>query len=74
MNKPIKVFYETGYDCGGALNFVQQHTDWLPDYDDPSKFKIVFNKYKDISDEDDMKEGVTDWMWSIEVFKKEVSD
>tara|TARA_R100000655_G_C2982020_1_gene191946 strand:+ start:1341 stop:1562 length:222 start_codon:yes stop_codon:yes gene_type:complete len=72
MNKPIKVFYETGYDCNGALDF--DIADWLPDYDDPSKFEIVLNKYKDISDEDDIKEGVTDWVWRIEVFKKEVSD
>tara|TARA_R100001082_G_scaffold96192_1_gene63681 strand:+ start:503 stop:910 length:408 start_codon:yes stop_codon:yes gene_type:complete len=63
INKPIEVFYKL--DDDGLLN-----------YHSKSKFEIVVNMYdeKNISDEDEMKEGVRDSLWRIEVFKKEVSD
>jgi len=75
MDKPIYTGYEIGYAEEGALENLWQTLDEDEEkqgaYFDETKYKIVAHKYKEITDADDEAQGLRDWEWYIEVFKKE---
>tara|TARA_R100000655_G_scaffold2490_1_gene10026 strand:- start:50 stop:271 length:222 start_codon:yes stop_codon:yes gene_type:complete len=72
MSNAIYVGYEIGYDREGALDYFFQ--DEKTEFYDKTKHKIKTTKIKDITDAEDEKIGLQDWLWKIEIFNKEVSD
>ena len=67
-DEPLYVGYEIGYDKDGALDYFWQ--DLNTEFFDESKHKIRITKYKEITDEEDEKLGMRDWLWKIEIFYK----
>jgi len=37
-------------------------------YTDQSKYKVVSTKWREITDEEDLKLGLKDWEWKIQVY------
>jgi len=73
MSEPVHTGLEIGTDEIYALDYFHQSTE--DKYIDETKYKIVTHKWKEITDADDEAQGIRDWEWYIEVFKKEeVSD
>lgn len=73
--EPIHTCHEIGYDEDGAMDYCLQ--DDFFDQNDPdpdSKYRFVVTKEKEITDEDDEKLGLRDWLWRIEVYERGVSD
>ena len=68
MSKPIFTGCEIGYEEESALDYFHDSTDGR--YLDDNKFKVVAHRYKDITDEDDKAQGLTDWEWTIDVYPK----
>jgi len=69
--EPVHTCYEIGRDEDGAMDYCLQ--DDFFDQDDPdpdSKYRFVVTKEKEITDEDDEKLGLRDWLWRIEVYEK----
>jgi len=65
----LYVGYEIGYDKDGALDYFWQ--DEKTEFFDEAKHTVKATKVKDITDEEDQKLGLQDWLWKIEIFKKE---
>ena len=73
MNKVIYTSYEVGYDEWASIDYFHSGTD--QQYEDKTKYEIVSTKYKEITDGEDMTNGLKDWLWRVEVFsKKEEED
>ena len=68
MSKPIFTGHEIGYEADGALDYFHDATDGR--YLDDNKFKVVAHRYKEITDEDDEAQGLTDYEWTIDVYRK----
>tara|TARA_R100001086_G_C11835147_1_gene257621 strand:+ start:960 stop:1181 length:222 start_codon:yes stop_codon:yes gene_type:complete len=68
MTEPIYVGYEIGYDKDGALDYFWQ--DERTEFFDKTKHQVRLTKYKEITDEEDKKLGMRDWVWQIEIFNK----
>jgi len=69
--EPVHTCYEIGRDEDGAMDYCLQ--DDFFDQDDPdpdSKYRFVVTKEKEITDEDDEKLGLRDWLWRIQVYEK----
>lgn len=69
--EPIHTCYEIGRDEDGAMDYCLQ--DDFFDQNDPdpdSKYRFVATKEKEITDEDDEKAGLKDWLWRIEVYER----
>ena len=69
MNEPIHIGWETGTEKSFALDCFHESTE--DKYIDKTKYKIVTHKWREITDADDEAQGLRDWEWYIEVFKKE---
>lgn len=71
--EPIHTCYEIGRDEDGAMDYYLQDDFFDQDdyYLDPdSKYRFVATKEKEITDEDDEKAGLKDWLWRIEVYER----
>ena len=68
-NGALYVGFEIGYDKNGALDYFWQ--DLNTKFYDEKKHKVKATKVKNISDEEDQELGLQDWLWKIEIFKKE---
>ena len=66
MSKPIFTGCEIGYEAESALDYFHDSTDGR--YLDGNEFKVVAHRYKEITDEDDKAQGLTDWEWTIDVY------
>jgi len=69
MNQPIYTSYEVGYEKSASIDYFHDGTD--NKYEDESRYKIVSTKHKEITDEDDISNGLKDWLWQVEVFSRE---
>ena len=69
MSEPVHTGYEIGYEERGALDYFHQSTE--DKYIDETKYKIVLHKWRETTVADDEAQGLRDWEWYIEVFKKE---
>ena len=67
MTEPIYTTYEIGYEKWASIDYFHDSTDHK--YTDQNKYKIVSTKWKEITDEDDLEQGLTDWLWKVEVYK-----
>jgi len=68
MSEPIHIGWETATEKSFALDCFHDGTEHK--FDNETKYKIVAHKYKEITDADDEAQGLRDWEWYIEVFKK----
>ena len=69
MNKVIHTGLEIGYVKWGALDYFHDGTD--DKYIDENKYRVVATKEKEITDEADIKLGLRDWTWRVDVYLKE---
>jgi len=72
MSKPLKTTYEIGYERWSAIDYFHDTTS--NKYVDESKYTIKAIKYKEITDKDDQKLGLKDWLWKVKVYEREVND
>ena len=73
--EPIHTCYEIARDEDGAMDYCLQDNFFDQNDPDPdSKYRFVVTKEKEITDEDDEKLGLRDWLWRIEVYEREVTD
>ncbi len=72
MKKVIYTSYEEGYEKSASIDYFHDGTD--QQYEDETKYEIVSTKYKEITDEEDMANGLKDWLWRVEVFSKKESE
>lgn len=68
MIEPIHTGYEIGYSKEGALDYFWQ--DEKTEFFDETKHQVKITKTKEITDEEDVKLGLRDWLWKIEIFNK----
>jgi hypothetical protein len=66
--KPIYECYEIGYEKLASIDYFHDGTD--QQYEDETLYEIVSTKFKEITDEDDLANGLRDWLWKIQVFNK----
>lgn len=66
---PIYTSYEVGYEKSASIDYFHDATE--NKYEDESKYKIVSTKHKEITDKDDIANGLKDWLWEVEVFNRE---
>ena len=72
MNKLIHTGLEIGYEKSSALDYFHDGTDNR--YIDENKYKVVATKEKEITDEEQIKEGLRDWLWRVDVYLQESSN
>ena len=63
----IHTGWETACEEWEALDCFHDNT--TDKYLDEKKYKVVAIKWKEITDENDIANGVKDWEWEIKVFK-----
>jgi len=68
MIEPIYTGYEIGYSKTGALDYFWQ--DEKTEFFDETKHQVKITKTKEITDEEDVKLGLRDWLWKIEIFNR----
>jgi len=68
--KLIHTGWETAYEEWAALDYFHDNTN--DKYLDEKKYKVVAIKWKEITDEEDIANGVKDWEWEIKAFRLEV--
>jgi len=68
MANAIYVGYEIGYDREGALDYFWQNE--KTKFYDEAKHIVKASKVKNITDAEDEKLGLQDWLWRIEIFNK----
>jgi hypothetical protein len=69
MNKVIHTAQETATEECFCLEYFDDGTD--NKYIDENKYRVVATKEKEITDKEQIKEGVRDWLWRVDVYLKE---
>ena len=69
MDEALYVGYEIGYYKETALDYFWQDEKTV--FYDEAKHIVKATKVKDITDEEDERLGLQDWLWKIEIFNKE---
>tara|TARA_R100000388_G_C7177306_1_gene126911 strand:- start:478 stop:705 length:228 start_codon:yes stop_codon:yes gene_type:complete len=72
MKKPIYESYEVGYEKSASIDYFHEGTE--EKYVDKNIYKIVSTKYKEITDQDDLENGLRDWLWRVQVFLRELQN
>ena len=72
MGKLIHTTKEIATEECFCLEYFDDGTD--NKYIDENKYKVVATKEKEITDAEQMKEGVKDWLWRVDVYLQESSN